>query len=38
LRFIAYLLADAKVTIFGRICSGGMKNVISRFAQGRARW
>ncbi len=28
----------AKVTIFRRICSGGMKNVISRFAQGKARW
>ena len=31
---MAYLLADAKVTIFRRICSAGMKNVISRFARG----
>ena len=31
---MAYLLAAAKVTIFRRICSAGMKNVISRFARG----
>ena len=31
---MAYLLAGAKVTILGRICSAGMKNVISRFARG----
>ncbi len=31
---MAYLLAVAKVTIFRRICSAGMKNVISRFARG----
>ena len=31
---MAYLLADAKVTIIRRICSAGMKNVISRFARG----
>jgi len=31
---MAYLLAGAKVTILRRICSAGMKNVISRFARG----
>ena len=31
---MAYLLADAKVTILRRLCSAGMKNVISRFARG----